>query len=211
MPSVLLEIELCGYVRGAIINPPEKASSWELAQGGTLVLEGIEFTPSELWPKIVQTIRAQSVRRLGACRAQPVDVWTIATSHWPLDSSVGERTLGEWLAPLDPVVLTIPRLRDRGDDIQLLADFFLARVCREHGGPPKVLTPGARRALAANVWPGNVRHLANLIERAALFSEFREIEADEVQEEGPPGGARPGEHRRRAKMRDLRAEARAKA
>lgn len=177
----LLESELFGYVPGGFNIPPEKVSLWELAQGGTLILDEIGLASSELWPKIVRTIRTQSVRRIAATREVPVDVWTIATSRWYPDRLVSDRTLGEWLAPLDPVVLTVPPLRHRGDDIQLLADFYLAEACRECRKPPKVLTPGARQALATNVWPGNVRQLAFAIERAVLLSEREKIEAHEVE------------------------------
>lgn len=96
--------------------------------------------------------------------------------------AAGDRggTLHELIASLDPVVLTVPPLRQRGDDVQLLADHFLARDCRAFVRRPKILTPGARRALGANPWPGNVRQLADVIERAVRRSRRREIDADEV-------------------------------
>jgi DNA-binding NtrC family response regulator len=78
------------------------------------------------------------------------------------------------------VVLTVPPLRQRGDDVQLLADHFLARYCRDHGLPAKTLTTAARRALAANAWPRNVRQLANVMERAVILTEGREIDAEWV-------------------------------
>jgi len=114
------------------------------------------------------------MRRIGSVEKRPVDAWTIATSH-RIDDRIGKRTLPEWLAHLDHVVLKIPPLRDRGDDIQLLADYFLPQSCREMGTSLKVLTPDARRILARHTWPGNVRELRNIIERAVILSERREI------------------------------------
>jgi DNA-binding NtrC family response regulator len=125
-------------------------------------------------------LEAGTLRRLGSVEKQPIDVWTIATT-WPLslDHHIGKRTLREWGAPLDPVVLNIPPLRDRGDDIHLLADYFLPQSCREAGTPLKVLTPDARQRLARYTWPGNVRELRNAIERAVILSDRREIGPEE--------------------------------
>jgi two-component system, NtrC family, response regulator AtoC len=183
VPSELMETYVFGYARGAFTYPPERPSMWELAHGGTLVLDQIGLMPRAAWLKIVRVLETGTMRRLGSVEKQPIDAWTIATT-WPLslDHHVGERTLREWLAPLDPVVLSIPPLRDRGDDIQLLADSFLTHHCRQMGKPLKVLTPDARQILARHTWPGNVRELSNIIERAVAFSDHREIGPEEVSE-----------------------------
>jgi DNA-binding NtrC family response regulator len=120
------------------------------------------------------SIRALLDRAVGARRPPPVFLLG--------KNGVGKdlTALHELIAPLDPVILTAPPLRQRGDDVQLLADHFLARHGRALDQPTKVLTPGARRALGANPWPGNVRQLANVIERAVILSERREIDAEEV-------------------------------
>ena len=142
----LMETYLWGYARGAFTHPPERPSMWELAHGGTLVLDSISLMPPAAWPKIARVVKTGTLRRLGSVEQQPIDAWTIATT-WPLslDHHIGKRTLREWLAPLDPVVLNVPPLRDRGDDIQLLADAFLPQHCRQMGRPLKVLTPDASR------------------------------------------------------------------
>lgn len=180
MPSDLMEAYIFGYARGAFTHPPERPSMWELAHGGTLVLDQIGLMPRAAWLKIVRVLEAGTMRRLGSAEKQQIDVWMIATWHGILDDYLGERTLRERLAPVDHVVLNIPPLRDRGDDIQLLADSFLTRDCRQWGKPLKVLTPDARQRLARHTWPGNVRELSNTIERVVLLSERREIGPEEV-------------------------------
>jgi DNA-binding NtrC family response regulator len=177
IPDVLLDVELYGDARGAITVPREKLGACQLANGGTLFLDEVALLHARSWPKIARVIETGRVRRLGAVRWEPADFWTIATSSSPLDAPIGERTLRDVLEPLEPVILTVPPLRERSDDVQLLADHFLARHCREYNRPAKVLTPDARRALGAFPWPGNVRHLANVMERALLLAEGRQIEA----------------------------------
>jgi DNA-binding NtrC family response regulator len=180
MPVDLMETYLWDYSRGATASPRERPSMWELAQGGTLVVE-IPLLPPAGWPRIVRVLETGTMRRIGSVEKRPVDAWTIAMS-WRIDDRIGERTLPEWLAHLDHVVLKIPPLRDRGDDIQLLADSFLTRDCRLMGKPLKTLTLDARQRLARCSWPGNVRELSNLIERFVVMSERREIGPEEFPE-----------------------------
>jgi two-component system, NtrC family, response regulator AtoC len=177
--TTFLEAELWGAAKDAFMNPLERPGLWEEAQGGTLFLDEIEQLRARCWPKIVRTIETGTTRRLGEKRSRPAVAWTIAATNVALDFRIGRRTLHERIAPLDPVVLTVPPLRERGDDdVQLLADHFIAHHCREHNQPLNVLTPGARRALAASRWPGNVYQLSNVIERAVILSTRREIDAE---------------------------------
>src|SRR5262249_29656306 len=108
----------------------------------------------------------RSVRRLGATRNQPVDVSIIAAANEDLAAAViAQRFRQDLYHRLAVLTLRLPSLRERRDDIALLADHFLARACQDYGLPPKTLTPAARAALRACDWPGNVRELANVMER----------------------------------------------
>jgi len=180
LPESVLEAELYGYALGAFTTPPEMPGAWERAHRGTLLLDEVAVLHAESWPKIARVIETGRVRRLGTTRSEPADVWAIAASSLPLEASVGDhRTLRDVVEPLEPVVLTVPPLRDREDDVQLLADHFLARHCRARGVSAKTLSQDARIRLGQYRWPGNVRELSNVMERAALLTSAERVELDD--------------------------------
>src|SRR5258705_12644995 len=118
------------------------------------------------------------VRRLGATRGEPVDGSIIAASNLDLGAAAHERRFREDLYHrLAVLTLTLPRLRERGGDILVLAQTFLERACREYGLPPKKLDADARARLRAYAWPGNVRELANVMERVALLTDGATVSA----------------------------------
>src|SRR5262249_60843398 len=121
--------------------------------------------------KSFKVLEEGPVRRRGASRVEPVEVWVISATNADLTAAVHERRfradLSRRLAVL-PIVL--PPLRDRGDDIILLAERFLARVCADYGLPPKRLSDGGAARLRSYHWPGNVRELANLIDPVTLLA-----------------------------------------
>ena len=167
-----------------LFGSESRRSAWERAREGTVVIENLELMPTRLWPRFVRALENAKCRRLRTRISEPIDAWTIGTSHHGLDAPVGagEHTMGELIAPLDPVVLEVPPLRERDDDIQLLADFFLARHSRELKRPILALTPGARRVLASYSWPGNVRHLSNVMEREMVWSSSAYIDREDLAE-----------------------------
>src|SRR5204862_7555629 len=115
---------------------------------------------------------AGSVRRLGGTRTESVDVWIVSATNEDLAEALRERRFREDLYHrLAVLSLELPPLRERGADILLLADRFLARACADYGLPPKTLARDARAALAAYAWPGNVRELGNVVERVALLAD----------------------------------------
>src|SRR5262249_32028441 len=149
------------------------------AHGGTIFLDEVGLLPSPLQSKLLKVIEDQQVRRLGSTRTEPVDVWVIAATSEDLDQAIRARRFREDLYHrLAVVTLRLPALRERGEDIILLAEHFLARACEDYSLASKTLAADARAALLAYPWPGNVRQLANVMERAALFTDAQPVTAD---------------------------------
>jgi DNA-binding NtrC family response regulator len=144
-------------------------------------------------PETLLEAEERTVRRLGGTRSEPVDVCLISATNADLIAAVRARRFREDLYHRLAVIrLAIPPLRERGNDIVVLAEHFLARACREYGLPVPTLTAEARERLLAHAWPGNVRELANVMERAVLMTDAREITAaviDLPAAPPPPGHA----------------------
>jgi len=171
LPETLIESELFGYQAGAFTmdRAREKAGLFEVANGGTLFLDELGAMPGHQQARLLTAIEDAEVRRLGATRPRKVDVHVIAATS---DAS-GLRP--DLLYRVNANTLTLPPLRERREDIIPLADYFLARGCRESGLPVKRLTANAERALLAYPWPGNVRELMNVLERLAWFAGGNDI------------------------------------
>ena len=180
IPETLLEAELFGYERGAFTDARHaKAGLFQTANHGTIFLDEVGLLPEALQAKLLKALEDRAVRRLGSTRTEPVDVWIVTASNEDLASATRARRFREDLYHrLAVVTLTIPPLRDRGEDVLLLAAHFLGRACAEYRLPSRSLTPDARAALLAYPWPGNVRELANVMERVALLSEAPVVTAE---------------------------------
>ncbi|TMB53350.1 MAG: hypothetical protein E6J50_00675 [Chloroflexi bacterium] len=180
IPETLLEAELFGYERGAFTDARQaKAGLFQLAHGGTIFLDEIALLPESLQGKLLKVIEEKTVRRLGSTRSEPVDVWVVAASSTDLVSATRDRRFREDLYHrLAVLTLSLPPLRERGHDVFLLAEHFLQRACREYGLPAKSLDAEARGALLGYDWPGNIRELANALERVALLTEAPVITKD---------------------------------
>jgi DNA-binding NtrC family response regulator/tetratricopeptide (TPR) repeat protein len=193
IPEGLLEAELFGFERGAFTDARQrKAGLFQTANGGTLFLDEIALLPESLQAKLLKVIEDRTVRRLGSTRSEVVDVWIMAAANEDLRAAMNARRFREDLYHrLAVLTLRLPPLRDRADDIPLLAAHLLAQICRDYGLPAKALTPDALDALTAYRWPGNVRELINVLERAALLTESARIPADVLDlAAGSPGPAR---------------------
>jgi two-component system, NtrC family, response regulator AtoC len=173
IPETLLEAELFGFERGAFTDARRaKAGLFQAAHGGTLFLDEVGLLPESLQAKLLKVIEERTVRRLGSTQSEAVDLWLIAATSEDLQEAVRARRFREDLYHrLAVVTLRLPPLRERGEDIPSLAEYFLQRACEDYGLPLKRLTGEARAALLAYRWPGNVRELANVMERVALLSE----------------------------------------
>jgi DNA-binding NtrC family response regulator/tetratricopeptide (TPR) repeat protein len=173
IPETLMEAELFGWERGAFTDARQaKPGLFQAAHGGTIFLDEIGLLPIALQAKLLKVIEEQQVRRLGGTRSDAIDVWVIAATSEDLDEAIRARRFREDLYHrLAVLTLRLPALRERGDDVVMLGEHFLARACDDYGLPRKTLTPEAHAALKTHAWPGNVRQLANVMERAALFTD----------------------------------------
>jgi DNA-binding NtrC family response regulator len=173
LPASLIEAEFFGYDPGAFTDArTAKPGLFEVADGGTLFLDEIAELPLELQAKLLRVLDTRRVRRLGSVRDREVDVRLIAATHRDLARRVGERQFREDLFyRLNVVPVHLPALRERGDDVLLLAQHFLAHFAREIGVRQPRLSAEVRKALLSHSWPGNVRELRNAVERAVVLSD----------------------------------------
>jgi DNA-binding NtrC family response regulator len=182
IPQQLLESELFGHERGSFTDAKErKLGLVETADGGTLFLDEIGDMDLGLQAKLIKLLEEKTVRRIGSLRDQRVDVRIIAATHRPLEQLVREgKFRSDLFFRLRIVHLDVPPLRDRGQDILLLARHFLRLHGARYGRDALSLAPGAERALAAHRWPGNVRELRNVMEQAALLTQDDVIDAEHL-------------------------------
>jgi DNA-binding NtrC family response regulator len=171
LPAQLLESELFGHERGAFTDARErKLGLVETAEGGTLFLDEIGDMEPALQAKLLKLLEERTVRRLGSVREQRVNVRIVAATHRPLEQLVRDgRFRADLYFRLRVVQLELPALRERGDDILLLARSFAAHHAARYGRPAPSFTPRAEQALLQHRWPGNVRELRNLLEQAVLL------------------------------------------
>jgi two-component system response regulator HydG len=137
--------------------------------------------PLELQPKLLRALEARTIRRVGGQQGRQVDVRVIGATHLDLPGAVARGEFREDLYyRLNVVALTLPPLRERDGDIELLAETFLARIAAGYGLPVPALTPDLRLALRAHAWPGNIRELRNAVERALVLSPRGTLRPEEL-------------------------------
>jgi two-component system, NtrC family, response regulator AtoC len=186
VPDNLLEAELFGHVRGAFTGASaNQIGKFELAHGGTLLLDEIGEMPLMLQPKLLRVLQEREFYRLGDTRPISVNVRVIASTNQCLHSLVREGRFREDLYyRLNVIPLTLPPLRQRGEDVIELAEYFAAKFAAPQ--PPPVMSERFRSALRCHSWPGNVRELANAIRRAVALCEGGEIKGDGLRLLPPP-------------------------
>ena len=173
IPETLLEAELFGYERGAFTDARHaKPGLFHTAHRGTLFLDEVGLLPISVQAKLLTVLEDRAVRRLGSTKPEPVDVCIVSATNSDLQAALGEGRFWEDLYHRLAVIrIDLPPLRERGRDVLLLAERFLARACIDYGLPPKTLGEQAQGRLRAYHWPGNIRELANVMERAALCTD----------------------------------------
>ncbi|HLG57234.1 MAG TPA: sigma-54 dependent transcriptional regulator [Vicinamibacterales bacterium] len=173
IPDTLLETELFGYEKGAFTGAgARKPGRFELAHHGTLFLDEIGDLPLPLQAKILRALEEKRFERVGGTQSLHVDVRVVAATNRNLKQRVAERLFREDLFfRLSVFPILIPPLRERTDDILILARHFVEKFCRDLNKKELVLTPAAIDHLHAYQWPGNVRELQNCIERAVILSD----------------------------------------
>jgi DNA-binding NtrC family response regulator len=177
IPETLLEAELFGYERGAFTGATQrKPGKFELAHRGTLFLDEIGELPMALQGKILRALQEKTFDRLGGTSSIKVDVRVVAATNRHLKQAVAARRFREDLYfRLSVFPITVPPLRERRDDIPILARHFIEKECRELGKKPLTLTPAAAEAMQSYSWPGNVRELQNCLERAIILADGETI------------------------------------
>jgi DNA-binding NtrC family response regulator len=186
----LVSAELFGVEKGAYTDAVPRKGVFERASGGTLFLDEIGELPLGMQPQLLRVLDGNEVHRVGAQRPRIVDVRLVAATNRNLTAMVAEGGFRRDLFErLKRIPITVPPLRERGDDIDLLADHFLEESRAKLGKPSITLNAEARRALRAYHWPGNVRELRNAIERAVITCEEDLITPDELMLDDylPPG------------------------
>ncbi len=187
--ETLLESELFGHERGAFTDAHEtRQGKFELADGGTLFLDEIGDMSPGGQAKLLRVLEEKVVVRVGGSQPISVDTRVIAATNQDLAKLVREKKFREDLFfRLNVVTLQLPPLRDRGDDIILLADHFLSGFCAKARRPLPRLTASARKKLVGHSWPGNVRELRNMMERLAYLSSEGRVDAGDLSFVMAPG------------------------
>jgi formate hydrogenlyase transcriptional activator len=172
IPTGLLESELFGHEKGAFTGAVgQKVGRFELAHQGTLFLDEVGDIPSELQPKLLRVLQEQEFERLGGTRTIKVDVRVVAATHRDLAAMVAdERFRGDLYYRLNVFPLMLPPLRDRADDIPRLVRHFTQRFAQRMGRRIESIPSIVMDALVRYPWPGNIRELQNIIERAVILS-----------------------------------------
>jgi formate hydrogenlyase transcriptional activator len=177
IPAGLLESELFGHERGAFTGAiSQKIGRFELADRGTLFLDEVADIPLELQPKLLRVLQEQEFERLGSNRTQRVDVRVVAATNGDLAKLVAERAFrSDLYYRLNVFPIQIPALRERREDVPLLVRYFVQKFSRRLNKAVEYVPAEAMDALANYAWPGNIRELENLIERAVLLSPGKEL------------------------------------
>ncbi len=189
VPETLLESELFGHVKGAFTGAVATTEGlFAAADGGTLFLDEITEVPASVQVKLLRVIQERQIRRVGDTKDQKIDVRLIAASNRDPGKAVRDGTLREDLFyRLNVIPIHLPPLRDRRDDIPLLVAHFIKRISTEVGREVSGVAPDAMAALEQYHWPGNIRELENVIERAIVLGSGHMLDLAAL----PPGICRP--------------------
>lgn len=182
IPENLLESELFGYEKGAFTDAQvAKKGQFELANGGTLFLDEIGEMPLALQAKLLRVIQQREVMRLGGAKPQSIDVRIVCATNANILNKIENGEFREDVYyRLNTIPINIPPLRDRRDEILQIAHVVLERVCKEYELESKSFSDGANEALLTYAWPGNIRELISVVERAAILSDGAQIVKDDL-------------------------------
>ncbi|HZT81453.1 MAG TPA: sigma-54 dependent transcriptional regulator [Gemmataceae bacterium] len=185
LPESLIESELFGHAKGAFTGANRRKAGWfEMAQGGTLFLDEIGEMPPKTQVDLLRVLEQREVRPLGSETTVPLDVRLVTATHREMEALVREGRFREDLFyRLNVVPLRIPPLRERRDDVPLLAEHFLRQAEARHRRDPKQIAGSAMRILCDYPWPGNVRQLRNCMERLVVTLEGPVIHADDLPDD----------------------------
>jgi two-component system response regulator AtoC len=177
LPESLLESELFGYEKGAFTDAKQRKTGLaEIANGGTLFLDEVGELPLSLQAKLLKFIETKSFRRIGGTAEIWVDLMIIASTNRNLEEAIESGSFRQDLYyRLNVLPIYVPPLRERGEDVIKVAEYYLQYFCRKFNKPPMTLDATAKKAFLSYQWPGNVRELKNLIERVVILSSGHKI------------------------------------
>jgi two-component system response regulator PilR (NtrC family) len=204
IPDTLMEAEFFGYRRGAFTGAErDREGFFQAAAGGTLFLDEVAELPLPMQVKLLRAIQERRVRRVGATTEEPTDVRLLSATNRDLSRLVAEgRFRQDLFYRLNVIELRVPPLRERAEDIALIAEGVLQRQAREAGVEPSRLSPAALHALERYPFPGNVRELENVLERAVALAGDLELQVADLMlpaededgtADGAPAAVEPGE------------------
>jgi len=191
IPETLFESELFGHQKGSFTGAiQDKPGRFELAENGSLFLDEIGNLPVTMQTKLLTVLEQRNIRRIGATTDVSIDIRLISATNQPIHRMVEEGSFRrDLLYRLNTIELTIPPLRDRVDDIPLLAEHFLNEACRKYGKPGLEIGKRSLKQLQQYHWPGNVRELQNTLARAVIMSEDKQVRFDQLGATGGGGTA----------------------
>ena len=185
LPSELIESELFGHEKGAFTGAAaRRQGKFEQANGGTLFLDEIGDMSANVQAKLLRALEERQIERLGGNESIPVDVRIVSATHRPLEQEIASGNFrADLFYRLQVVTIEIPPLRDRREDIPLLAETFAAAAAEKFSLPARPIAQNALRRLVEYSWPGNVRELKNAMDRAVILAEGSELSARDLPTE----------------------------
>lgn len=204
IPAELMESEFFGHMKGSFTGAvTDKQGLFQAAQGGTLFLDEVAELPLHMQVKLLRAIQERAIKPVGAAREISVDVRILSASHKNLANEVeGGRFRQDLYYRLNVIELKVPSLRERLEDLPRLADYILGRLAERWGEPPRRLSETAASQLAGYHYPGNVRELENILERAATLCDGAVIEAEDLQLPRGAESPNPGQHASRLSLEE---------
>jgi len=182
IPEPLLESELFGHVRGAFTGAvTTRVGRFQAAHGGTLFLDEVGEMPASLQVKLLRALQERAVTKVGDTRPEPVDIRVIAATNKVLEDEIRRGAFREDLYyRLNVVSIPLPPLRERGDDVVVIARWFLHKYGKEFGSRVRGFTPSALVAMRKYAWPGNIRELENRVKKAVVLADRALITAEDL-------------------------------
>jgi two-component system response regulator PilR (NtrC family) len=183
IPSDLIESELFGHVKGSFTGATQdREGLFQAASGGTLFLDEVADLPLDMQVKLLRAIQEKSIRPVGASKESPIDVRILSATHQDLGALVKERAFREDLFfRINVIELPIPSLRDHAEDIPVLVEHIMNRICQSMGLAAHIIGDSALTTITRHSFPGNVRELENILERAITLCEGHIITENDLQ------------------------------
>ena len=182
IPETLLESELFGHVKGAFTGAiATRPGKFQAAHGGTLFLDEVGDMPQALQVKLLRALQDRAVTKVGDTRPEPIDMRVIAATNRVLEEEIKKGAFREDLYyRLNVVSIPLPPLRDRGDDLVVIAKFFLQKYAKDFAAKVRGFTPGAIVAMRKYAWPGNIRELENRVKKAVVLADKALVSAEDL-------------------------------